>query len=151
VIERLVVFGGTGDLTGRYLLPGLAALRARGHISERFELVAAGREDWDDEQFRNWAAACLERQTTGIDGRATTALTKMSRYQRLDLADPASVAACIAGEGPVAVYLALPPAVFPTAVSALHHAGGISRQSGGSRETVWGGPRQREGAESAPR
>jgi glucose-6-phosphate 1-dehydrogenase len=29
----------------------------------------------------------------------------------------------IAGEGPVAVYLALPPAVFPTAVSALHAAG----------------------------
>jgi hypothetical protein len=28
VIERLVVFGGTGDLMGRYLLPGLAALQA---------------------------------------------------------------------------------------------------------------------------
>jgi glucose-6-phosphate 1-dehydrogenase len=34
VINRLVIFGGTGDLTGRYLLPGLAALQARGHLSE---------------------------------------------------------------------------------------------------------------------
>jgi glucose-6-phosphate 1-dehydrogenase len=33
------------------------------------------------------------------------------------------VAEAIAGDGPVAVYLALPPAVFPTAVSALHAAG----------------------------
>jgi glucose-6-phosphate 1-dehydrogenase len=33
------------------------------------------------------------------------------------------VTACLAGKGPVAVYLALPPAVFPTAVSALHRAG----------------------------
>jgi glucose-6-phosphate 1-dehydrogenase len=46
-----------------------------------------------------------------------------SHYRRIDLADPASVTACLAGEGPVAVYLALPPAVFPIAVSALHRAG----------------------------
>ncbi len=123
MIDRLVVFGATGDLTGRYLLPGLAALRARGHLSERFELVGASREDWDDEQFRNWAAGWLERQATGVDAAVTTALVRSSRYQRLDLADPASAAACIAGEGPVAVYLALPPAVFPMAVSALRRAG----------------------------
>ena len=34
-----------------------------------------------------------------------------------------SVADVIAGDGPVAAYLALPPAVFPVAVSALHDAG----------------------------
>jgi glucose-6-phosphate 1-dehydrogenase len=123
VIDRLVIFGGTGDLTGRYLLPGLAALLARGHLSDGFELVGASREDWDDEQFRSWAAGWLERQATGIDAGATSTLLRSSRYERLDLADPASVTACLAGEGPVAVYLALPPGVFPTAVSAVHRAG----------------------------
>jgi glucose-6-phosphate 1-dehydrogenase len=122
VIDRLVIFGGTGDLTGRYLLPGLAALRARGHLSDGFELVGASREDWDDEQFRSWAAGWLERQATGIDAGATSTLLRSSRYERLDLADPASVTACLAGEGPVAVYLALPPGVFPAAVSAVHRA-----------------------------
>jgi glucose-6-phosphate 1-dehydrogenase len=34
VIDRLVIFGGTGDLTGRYLFPALAALMTRGHLSE---------------------------------------------------------------------------------------------------------------------
>jgi glucose-6-phosphate 1-dehydrogenase len=121
MIERLVVFGGTGDLMGRYLLPGLAALQAHGHLPERFDLVAASRDDWDDEQFRNWAAGWLKRRTTGVDAAAT--LVRASRYQRLDLDDPASVTACLADEGPVAVYLALPPAVFPTAVAALHRAG----------------------------
>jgi glucose-6-phosphate 1-dehydrogenase len=48
VIDRLVIFGGTGDLTGRYVLPGLAALLDGGHLSEGFELTAASREDWDD-------------------------------------------------------------------------------------------------------
>jgi glucose-6-phosphate 1-dehydrogenase len=50
-------------------------------------------------------------------------LLRASRYRRLDLADPASVARCIEGDGPVAVYLALPPSVFGMAVSALHRAG----------------------------
>ncbi|HYB27532.1 MAG TPA: glucose-6-phosphate dehydrogenase [Solirubrobacteraceae bacterium] len=123
MIDRLVIFGGTGDLMGRYLLPALAALQARGRLSERFELVGASREDWDDEQFRSWAAGWLRREATDVDPGATTTLLRSSRYQRLELADPASVSACLAGGGPVAVYLALPPAVFPGAVSALHQAG----------------------------
>ena len=123
MIDRLVIFGGTGDLTGRYLFPALAALRTRGHLSERFELVGASREDWEDEQFRSWAAGWLEREAPDVDAEVTATLLGSSRYRRIDLADPASVKACLAGEGPVAVYLALPPAVFPIAVSALHQAG----------------------------
>jgi glucose-6-phosphate 1-dehydrogenase len=123
VIDRLVICGGTGDLTGRYLLPGLAVLKARGHLSERFELVAASRQEWDDEQFRAWADGWLQRQAADVDARARASLLAASRYRRLDLADPVSVAACLAGEGPLAVYLALPPAVFPAAVAALRQAG----------------------------
>src|SRR5262249_41010372 len=123
VIERLVVFGGTGDLMGRYLLPGLAALLARGHLSAGFQLVGAARDDLDDEQFRSWVAGWLDREAAGDDPAATAALVRASRYRRIDLGDPDSVAACLAGEGPVAVYLALPPAVFPIAVSALHQEG----------------------------
>jgi glucose-6-phosphate 1-dehydrogenase len=123
VIDRLVIFGGTGDLTGRYLLPALAALWARGHLSERFELVCASREDWDDERFRSWGAGWLERAGAGVAPDAAQAVLRSSRYRRIDLGDPANVAACIAGEGPVAVYLALPPSVFPIAISALHRAG----------------------------
>ena len=121
MIERLVVFGGTGDLMGRYLLPGLAALQTRGHLPAGFELVGAARDDWDDERFQSWASAWLERGD--VDAAAATVLVSASSYRRIDLGDPGSVTACLAGEGPVAVYLALPPAVFPMAVSALHQAG----------------------------
>jgi glucose-6-phosphate 1-dehydrogenase len=123
MIDRLVVFGGTGDLMGRYLLPGLAALQARGHLPAGFELVGAARDDWDDDQFRSWAARWLEREAAAVDPAAATTLVGASRYRRVDLGDPASVTACVAGEGPVAVYLALPPAVFGIAVSALHRSG----------------------------
>ena len=46
-----------------------------------------------------------------------------SRYHQADVTDPASMAAVVAGREPLAAYLALPPSVFPGAVSALHHAG----------------------------
>src|SRR5262252_1867754 len=108
---------------GRYLLPGLAALQARGHLPTGFELVGAARDDLDDDRFRSWAAGWLEREAAGVGPAATAALMAASHYRRIDLGDPASVATCVAGDGPVAVYLALPPAVFPAAVSALHRAG----------------------------
>jgi glucose-6-phosphate 1-dehydrogenase len=123
MIERLVVFGGTGDLTGRYLLPALAALRAHDHLPDGFQLVAASREDQSDERFRAWAQDWLARAGVDVDPDAVAWLVQASRYQQLDLADPANVAACLAGDGPVAVYLALPPAVFPIAVEALRRAG----------------------------
>src|SRR5262245_51214257 len=102
---------------GRYLLPGLAALQSRGYIPAGFELVGAARDDWDDDRFRRWAASWLEREAARVDPAATAAVVSASRYRRIDLGDPAGVAASLAGEGPVAVYLALPPAVFPIAVS----------------------------------
>ncbi|HKE98783.1 MAG TPA: glucose-6-phosphate dehydrogenase [Actinomycetes bacterium] len=123
MIERLAIFGATGDLTGRYLLPALAALRAARHLDDRFQLVGAGREDWDSETFRRWATAQLERHAGDAPAAARHAAVDAARYRRVDLADPTSVAAVIAGDGPVAAYLALPPAAFSAAVSTLHDAG----------------------------
>ena len=76
MIDRLVIFGGTGDLTGRYLLPALAALLAGGHLPDRFELVGAARDDWDDEQFRDWVAGWLEREAGSVDPAARTTLLR---------------------------------------------------------------------------
>jgi glucose-6-phosphate 1-dehydrogenase len=123
VIKQLAIFGGTGDLTARYLLPGLAALQAAGELGDGLRLAAAGREDWDDGQFRTWASAQLDRHAAGVPRAARDAVVSASSYHRADVTDPGSVAEVIAGDGPAAAYLALPPAVFPPTVSALHEAG----------------------------
>ncbi|MFT5126278.1 MAG: glucose-6-phosphate 1-dehydrogenase, partial [Verrucomicrobiales bacterium] len=47
----LVIFGGTGDLTRRKLLPGLFALFDRGMMPENFAIVGVGRRDFDDESY----------------------------------------------------------------------------------------------------
>jgi len=123
MIHRLVIFGATGDLTARYLLPGLAALKAAGDLGDDFQLVGAGREEWTTGEFQAWAAAGLERHAGHLPAAVRQAVVEASRYHQADVTDPAAVAAVIAGDGPLAAYLALPPAVFPAAVSALQEAG----------------------------
>ena len=123
MIKRLVIFGATGDLTARYLLPGIAALHAAGRLPGGFRLTGAGREDWDGERFRQWASTQLDRHGSWVSADARQAVVAASDYVRADAADPDSVASAVAGDGPVAAYLALPPFVFPAAVSSLHSAG----------------------------
>ena len=123
MIERLTIFGGTGDLCARYLLPGLAALRAAGQLSDGFQMTCSDRSNYDDEQFRSWAEAQLERHGGALPADARQAVAAAARFQRADVTDPDDVASAITGDGPVAVYLALPPALFSPAVRALDRTG----------------------------
>lgn len=119
MINRLIILGATGDLNARYLLPALAALRAAGHLADRFELMCADRQNWAVEEFRRWASAQLDRHAATEPTEARNAIADRARYQRADATDAASLASLVAGDGPVAVYLALPPGIFPGTVAAL--------------------------------
>jgi glucose-6-phosphate 1-dehydrogenase len=123
MIDRLVIFGATGDLTGRYLLPGIAALTAAGKLPPGFELIGAGRDEWSNEEFRAWATEQLSRHGGPLSPATVDAVLASSRYCRADATDPAAVAGLTTGRSAIAAYLALPPAIFPAAVSALHDAG----------------------------
>src|SRR2546423_3860106 len=57
----LVIFGGTGDLAHRKLLPALYNLAHEGALPERFELVGVARRDHPDEDFRAIARESIER------------------------------------------------------------------------------------------
>ena len=123
MINRLAIFGATGDLTGRYLLPALASLRMAGQIDDAFQLIGAGRNDWSGSQFRQWAAAQLDQHASHLPPDVRAAVVADARYLPVDFSQPASVAAVITGDSAVACYLALPPSVSPAAVSALRDAG----------------------------
>lgn len=123
MIERLVVLGATGDLSGRFLMPALAALRAAGHLGDGFRLTGASRQDWTDEEFREWIREWLDRHDGDLPAGVRQAVVRSAHYQLADVTDPESVRAVVAGDEPVALYLALPPALFPRVVSALRSAG----------------------------
>jgi len=124
MIDRLALFGATGDLAGRYLLPALAALQAAGELPDGFRLTAAAIEDWDDDAFRRHADERLREHAPAVAEDARHALVRSSRYRQIDFADAAGVAAVIGGADarPLVTYLALPPAVFPAAVTAIGKA-----------------------------
>jgi glucose-6-phosphate 1-dehydrogenase len=49
----VVVFGATGDLTGRKLVPALFRLWSRNYFDARFAVVGVGRRDKNDSSFRS--------------------------------------------------------------------------------------------------
>src|SRR5262249_40402319 len=102
-----------------YLLPGLAALRAAGELSDNFQLVAVGRQDWTNETFRNWAAAQLDRHATALPAAAKHTVAVTSRYHQADVTDPSAMTAVVQGTKPMAAYLALPcpPARRPPCIA----------------------------------
>jgi glucose-6-phosphate 1-dehydrogenase len=49
----LVMFGASGDLTARKLLPALASLAGQGSLPDGFGLVGVARSEWSDDEFRD--------------------------------------------------------------------------------------------------
>jgi glucose-6-phosphate 1-dehydrogenase len=56
----LVIFGATGDLSRRKLLPALYNLAHEGALPERFNLVGVSRRDLSDDEFRRQAREAIE-------------------------------------------------------------------------------------------
>ena len=56
MIATMLLFGATGDLAGRFLLPGSVRSDALGYIPEDFRVVGAARQGWDDAAFQRHSA-----------------------------------------------------------------------------------------------
>src|SRR5579862_8776192 len=57
----LVIFGATGDLAHRKLLPALYNLAHEGALPEHFELIGVARRDQTDEDFAAAVKESIER------------------------------------------------------------------------------------------
>jgi glucose-6-phosphate 1-dehydrogenase len=55
----LVIFGATGDLARRKLLPAIYNLAHEGGLPERFELIGISRSEMHDDEFRQMAADAI--------------------------------------------------------------------------------------------
>jgi glucose-6-phosphate 1-dehydrogenase len=121
MIRRLLVFGATGDLGSRYLLPALAHLYAAKSLPTGFELVGVARQRWSDEQFRHHVAAALDRHAPELQRGDRGPFLAHLHYRHIDLsAPPRAVAAQLDfGPEPLVAYLALRPSLFAPAVEAL--------------------------------
>ena len=76
-----VIFGGTGDLSLRKLLPALCRLDAAGNLAPSFRIIAAGRSVVDESAFRATARDALGR--TGLDNADIEKTVARIHYQAL--------------------------------------------------------------------
>ncbi|HEX6374476.1 MAG TPA: glucose-6-phosphate dehydrogenase [Allosphingosinicella sp.] len=125
--NTLLLFGATGDLAQRMLLPSLYGLDADGLLPADLRIVGTARSELSDEGFRGGAADALAKY---VEGRTTETLERFLRrlsYVALDASDPApfSRLADAAGpnEGGLAIFLSTAPSLFRATIAGLAGAG----------------------------
>src|SRR5436305_9216314 len=89
--QALVVFGGSGDLAHRKLLPALYDLAYEGLLPERYAIVGSGGSRLDDADFRERARGAVEEFSRHrIDATRWQAFGQSLSYVSAPLDDPAA-------------------------------------------------------------
>jgi glucose-6-phosphate 1-dehydrogenase len=145
----LVLFGSTGDLSYRKVVPALYQLWRTNLLPHEFTLVAVGRRDYTDESFRGELRKAVEQfaRVQPIDDQAWSSLAERICYQKLDFADAGGFDALAqrldaldkerGTRGNRLFYLATQPSAFGEIVAQLGRVGlDHERHDGGWRRIV---------------
>lgn len=141
-----VIFGATGDLTARKILPSLNGLIARKALGPKSVILGVGMEtNFNDESFRAKCRKDLEAQKIPQEQIADTCSDQRIFYQTIGKGadeDYKKLGARIEQvekanglPGNRVFYLALPPKVFPIAIAALGRAG-LNKSNGWTRMVI---------------
>jgi glucose-6-phosphate 1-dehydrogenase len=126
----LVLFGGTGDLTWRKLMPALFQAFRHGKLPEGGRILAVARDERSDTDYR----AFIREKFTGVDEAKQPSDEEFARfaellhYRRMDLSRPddyAGLQAWVAQRGAdtVVLFLATSPSLFPVVCEQLARVG----------------------------
>jgi glucose-6-phosphate 1-dehydrogenase len=142
----LVIFGASGDLTHRKLLPAIYNLAESGHLPERFAVVGVARREVDEATFRSemrdqvrriegeplepdkWAA--IEERLHYISGEFNDKETFTRLRQHLE-----HITAAAQVPPNYLFYLAVPPDLFGAVVDQLG-AAGLTDEATGWRRVI---------------
>jgi len=136
----LLIFGASGDLTSRKLVPALFSLFINGYLTEKSLITGVARREKSDESFREEMRAALAERFSAeeMDGHWDR-FAKLIHYCRTDLMDQSDFHALkermesLESErgltGKRVVYLAIMPNLFHPALLHLHEAGMAPRNA----------------------
>ena len=127
----LVLFGATGDLARRKLLPGVFHLAVSGLMPGRYQIIGSARGDMTNEQFRGHARqAIADFGTVKPEGDAWEAFASRLSFASAEPGRTDSLAAAveraereIGGTPRRLCHLAVPPAAFESTLATLGAAG----------------------------
>lgn len=126
---KLLLFGATGDLSRRMLLPSLYGLHADKLLPPELTITGTARTALDDHGFQAFAERALE-EFLALDRKhpeTVRSFLERLRYQPLDASSPDGYAA-LAGKigtngGPLAIFLSTAPWLFGPTIQGLESAG----------------------------
>jgi glucose-6-phosphate 1-dehydrogenase len=131
----LVLFGATGDLAWRKVLPAIYNLFRDGWLAEHFAVVGVGRSAMSDDAFRQHVRSGVDQFSRSGPADAATwdQFAAHLSYRHGDLADPNAYAALAdrlaslehtwGADANRIFYLALPPSMFGVVAHQLGQAG----------------------------
>ncbi len=147
--QLLVIFGASGDLTARKLLPSLFELYIHGLLPEHFCILGASRTPYTDEEFRDYQRPHL---TDAAQGKEYTSaqfedFLSLLHYQSFDPMKAAEYAVLqeritslrVAHQVPdrIVYYLSTPPMMYEVIPQGLAGAGmNVSSEPDGWRRLV---------------
>ncbi|MBS1869156.1 MAG: glucose-6-phosphate dehydrogenase [Actinobacteria bacterium] len=118
----MVLFGASGDLTSRLLMPALAQLAEAELLPPGFTIVGSAVTDWSTDDFRQHIAGALDEHAP-VAPTARDAVVRMLGFQPADVTRPEDVGRLIGdGHPDTLVYLALPPGLLTKVLPALAQA-----------------------------
>ncbi|MFP4638252.1 MAG: glucose-6-phosphate dehydrogenase [Spirochaetaceae bacterium] len=126
----IVIFGVTGDLTARKLMPALFSLFLKGVT--RFRVIGFARRDWGTEGLRSRARDMIAEVPGGSQEQRERFLERLV-YLQSTFEDPAGYARLEELSGDYAdrlYYLSTPPSAYEDIIEQLG-AHGLARQRGG--------------------
>jgi glucose-6-phosphate 1-dehydrogenase len=131
----VVIFGASGDLTGRKLLPALYALYRRKLLAKNFFILGCGRTELTDDAFRDKAREDLRQFVKPADqeAQAIDAFVARCHYQTGAYRDAAlylklsarlrELDAQFQAGGNALFYLSLPPSLYSDVAGQIARAG----------------------------
>jgi glucose-6-phosphate 1-dehydrogenase len=122
--DALVIFGVTGDLAHKMVIPALFAMVKSGALN--VPVIGVASSKWDLAQLRKHARDSIEQAGKIDDRKALDHLLSLLQYVSGDYSDPATFKALKLALGDArrpAHYLAIPPGLFATVIKNLGAAG----------------------------
>ncbi|HET6574360.1 MAG TPA: glucose-6-phosphate dehydrogenase [Fimbriiglobus sp.] len=143
----VVIFGASGDLTARKLVPSLYNLFLKGRLPEGTRVVGVARSDYSDASFRDHlgqrARDAFKSSGEPWDDANWAKFAESVGYVRTDITRPGGVEPLRKwfadtegqGGGRRLYYLSVAPELYPELATALGEAG-FAREDGGFRRLV---------------
>jgi glucose-6-phosphate 1-dehydrogenase len=127
-VSHLLLFGATGDLSHRMLLPSLYGLDADGLLPADLSIVATARSDLDDAAFRASAIETLAEHVPAefFNTAAAEKFAQRLTYVPLDATKPEGFARLAEKIDPaegLAIFLSTAPTLFKATIDGLVSAG----------------------------